>query len=193
MTKEELKTVILSNVNLDRFRRASMEQFIEETDNLSIDNFMEKYMEWVNSGKNKKVYEQVHNEVLDEYDAKIKTGINAISNNDYTPYNDPDTLKRFKIDRVRCNSTGLMGIITDDGKEVAPCIFESVNIHLDGIIDVEFKGLECNLMFVHREAAESLEDKKEILLYGKTGALIINAPKRNPLSKQLFNLLSKSN
>lgn len=191
MTKEELKKAIFSGVNLDRSRRASIEQFIDETDDLSTDNFMEKYYEWVDSGKNKKAFEQVREEDLDEDDAKIKIGINAIHNNDYTPANNPDSLMRYKIDSVRCNSTGLNGIITADGEEVVPCIFENINIHLDGIIEAEFKGLECTLMTTNREVAESDKDKKNILLYGKTGALVINAPRKNPLSEQLFNLLSK--
>ena len=189
MTKEELKNAIFSGVNLDRYRRASMEKFIDETDGLTIDNFMEKYYEWVDSGKNKKVFEQVHNNVMDEYDAKIKTGINAIRNNDYTPRNDSDALQRFKIDTVRCNSTGLVGIITDDGEEVLPCIFQSINIHLDGFIEAEFKGLECKLMTVNREAAESHKDEKGILLYGKSGALSIDVPENNPSSAQLLNIL----
>ena len=191
MTKEELKTAIFSGVNLDTYRRASMEKFIDRTEDLTIENFMEKYQDWINSGKNKEVFEQVHNERLDEYDAKIKIGINAITHHDYTPRNDQDTLLRFNLDRVRCNSTGLYGIITAEGDEVVPCIFESIEIHLDGVIDAVFKDLIFTLMTVNRAAAESLEDDEKILLYGKNEALRINVSKRSPLYKQLINLLSK--
>lgn len=56
MTKEELKKAIFSGVNLDRYRRVSIEQFIKETDDLTIDNFMEKYHGWVASDNNKKMF-----------------------------------------------------------------------------------------------------------------------------------------
>ena len=191
MTKEEFKEIILSHTNLDTYRRASMERFIDETDDLTIDNFMERYQDWINSGKNKKVFEQVLCELLDEYDAKIKIGINAIPNHDYTPRNDQDTLMRFNLDSVRCNSTGLYGIITAEGEEVVPCIFESIDIHLDGIIDAVFKDLECTLMTVNRAAAESLEDDEKIILYGKNGALHINVFEIAPQYEQLINLIYK--
>lgn len=140
----------------------------------------------------KKCFEQVRGEVWDEYDAKIKIGINAISNNDYNSNNDSDTLMRFKIDRVRCNSTGLNGIITADGEEVVPCIFDYINIHLDGYVEAVFKGIDYNLMFVSREMAESLRDRKEVIFYSKTGAVIVKAPSKNPLLyAQLLSLLSK--
>lgn len=189
MTKEELINAIFSGVNLDRYRKASIEQFIKETDDLTIDNFIKKYHEWIGSGKNKKVFEQEHQEVLDETDTKIKIGINAIRNNDYTSDGNPDSLSRFNMDRVRCNATGLYGLITPDGEEIVPCCFDDINIHLDGVVEAVFKDMKCNLLTVNREAAESFEGKKKVLLYGKTGALIINAPKQNPLSEQLFNLL----
>lgn len=168
-----------------------MEQFINETDDLTIDNFMDKYYAWVDSGKNKKAFEKVHSEVVAEEDAKIKVGINAISHNDYTPSNDPDTLKRFNMDRVRCNSTGLYGIITANGEEIVPCIFEYINIHLDGYIETVFKGVECNLLLTSRETAESHYDKGNVFFYGKRGAFIVKAPKKNPVSIQLLELLSK--
>lgn len=190
MTQKELKDIILTHVNLDPYRRALYEKFFEEVDDITVENFEKKYSEWVENCDGEKIFEQVRQEESDREDALIAIGMASIRNKDYTARNDPDAMSRFGLDDVRCNKTGLYGIITNEGEEVLPCIFESVNIHLDGYIEASFKGVQFDFWTVYREKGEKYEDCHDIIYYGKYGAIRLSIHRQaDDIAQELAKLL----
>lgn len=172
MTKEKFKDVLFTHVNLDPYRKATYEKFFEEEDDITAKNFEQKYCEWkeANSEKIKKIYEKVRKEELGRKDALIEIGKAAIQNKDYTARNEI----RFGLAVVRCNKTGLRGIVTTEGEEVLPCIFDSINIHIDGYIETFFKGVKFNFGIVYREKGDKYDGRHGIIYYGKSGAIRLN-------------------
>lgn len=76
--------------------------------------------------------------VSDEKEAKLIEGLTSIERGDIHRVR-PDAKGRFGTHIVIDNETNLRGLISNDNKEVLPCIFDDVDVTLDGFIVVQFK------------------------------------------------------
>ena len=53
MTQEEIKTLLLTHLNLDEFRKAETERFFSECAGITLENYQEKFLDWQNSKSGK--------------------------------------------------------------------------------------------------------------------------------------------
>jgi len=76
---------------------------------------------------------------INDYNERIDIGLTSISIGDYQLFKQNE-YPRLGCLRVVDNETRLRGLISEDGEEILPCIFDDVDVKLDGIIEVHFKG-----------------------------------------------------
>lgn len=138
MNKEELKNVILENVNLSPDRKAELELFFAERNDITVENCLRLYNEWCESENGKIANAIVDQFVLAAKDAQIQQSLNSIAYHNYSKITNRNLwCGDFYI--ARDNSTSLYGVISVDGGEVIPCICDNMSIHLNGFIDISFK------------------------------------------------------
>lgn len=172
MTQEELKSIILKNVNLDACGKAEIERFFSEREGITTDNCMEKLLMWRRFQPVGTVFSSRAEEVILDLikDPLIKNGLTAISRGDYSVLEDTRRLGTYV---VKNNETGFYGLITESEEEILPCIFDSINVSLDWFLDLVFKGrkFEGGIRF-NRNLPRY---KKYHFWYGNEGGYYINA------------------
>ena len=195
MTQEELKTLLLTHVNLNEFSAAEIERFFSECAGITVENFQEKFLDWQNSKSCKAASIQIEKELSFKRDTNILRGLAAIQRKDYFVL---DNTRRQGTYVVKNAETGLFGLITEQGEEILPCIVNCVSVKLDNCIEVGFKGIYMNptheISFCDKELALSLAhddyDDRYGFTYGDNGGLILFVDQMDEATKQLIDLLS---
>lgn len=98
---------------------------------------------------------------------------------------------------VKNSETGYLGLITESREEILPCIFNSVNVCLDGFIKVGFKGLYMNpthsFKFCDKSfALELANDGEDGFTFGEDGGFFLLREEMDERTTQLIDLI-KSN
>ena len=199
MNKNEVKDFFLSNLNLDQLERAMVERFFVENDGITLGNFDEMYDHWIKSDAGQKAcYEEEQKISAIEY-ARMKKGLTSIDKGNYTVLSNTHRLRTCVVED---SETNLYGLITDDKKEILPCIFTGINVTLDGFIEVAFKGYRYSFYFNPKGFAaelKSLDEKelKEYFLYAETETYCIAHEdgfdyegNNNSVEQKLFDLLN---
>ena len=137
MTQEELKSIILNNVNLDESGKAEIERFFSESEGITKENFTERIWAWRKSENGKQALFEIEEELLARKDSLIKKGLTAISRGDYVLYENTYCHGTYA---VKNKATGYFGLITESGEEILPCIFDDLNVSLTWFLDLVFKG-----------------------------------------------------
>lgn len=191
MTQEELKKLLTMSVNLNPAALAELEMFFAEHNNVNEKNYKSLLNEWRESEKGKNANAMIVQVLNAEKDSKIQLGLTTIENGNFSYVNKihGNYLGTYV---VYDNITRLRGLITENGEEVLPCIFDSVSVKLDGFIEVRFKGADYELMF----SACDYEPKEGRFCYGGNSAYILTnyMYKRNPSPtlQQLVDMLKKN-
>lgn len=183
MNKEELKSEILENLNLDPFRKAMIERFFSQKDVITEADFNQLYIEWCNSDDGKKAAAEIQKSLDKDKDYLIQIGLSSIKRKDYHLVNkflEP----RFGALIVVDNSTRLRGLLSENEEEILPCIFDHVDVKLDGLIEVYFKEKKYKFIILSQDYIPNddfddyvfngtiwyyLLDKKTIKNYKNTG------------------------
>ena len=137
MTKEELKRVLLTHLNLDNYERAEIDRFFEVQDGITVENFTQLFNEWRESDDGKKTDNEILQIKSIVHDVKIQKGLTSISRGNYHKVR-PDLKGRFGANVVVDNATKLRGLVSDDNEEILPCIFDNVNVTLSAFIETTF-------------------------------------------------------
>lgn len=174
MNKEELKNVILENVNLSPDRKAELELFFSENDDITIENCLRLFNEWRESKNGKTSNAIVDQFVLAAKDAQIQLSLNSISFHNYSKIGYEYNLWCGDFNIVRDNSTSLYGLISAGGGEVIPCICDSMSVHLDGFIDISFKLRAYSLSLLSSARYDEIN-----FSYGEDGIFCIEPNKTN--------------
>lgn len=166
MNKEELKNVILGNVNLSPSRKAELELFFSERDDISVENCMLLFNEWNESKNGETANALVDQFVLAAKEAQIQHSLYSISYHDYTKIGFEYNLWCGVFYIVRDKSTSLYGLISADGGEVIPCICDTMSVSSDGFIDISFKQRKYSFMLL-----SSARNRRNVInfSYGKDG------------------------
>lgn len=171
MTQEELKSIILNNVNMDANGTEEIERFFSECKGITAENCLEKLWRWRMLEPVGTVFSSSTEEAMrDLKDPLIKNGVTAIQRDDYSVF---ENTRRLGTYVVKSNETGFFGLITESKEEILPCIFDSVNVSLDWFLDLVFKGqkFEGGLRF-NRDLPQY---KKYGFWYGNEGGYYIDA------------------
>ena len=193
MTQEEIKTILLTYSNFDEYGKAEIERFFSECAGITVENFQEKFLDWQNSESGKAASIKIEKELSSIRDTNILKGLTAIQRKDFV------VLKNTRGTYVVKNAeTGLFGLITEQGEEILPCIFNYVSVKLGNRIDVGFKGIYMNptheISFCDKELALSLAhddyDDRYGFTYGENGGFILWVETMDETTKQLIDLLS---
>lgn len=177
MTQEELKTILTMNVNLDSVTRAELEMFFAEHNNVTVNNFQSQLNEWRESENGKKANAMITKRLNAEKESKIQHGLTTIEKGIFSYVNKTN---RFGTYVVYDKITGLYGLVTENGEEVLPCIFDSVSVKLDGFIEVKFLGSSYDFMF----SACEYEPKEDRFCYGENSAYIVCHKHRRDTQEQ---------
>lgn len=81
---------------------------------------------------------KIEKDLSTKQDASIQKGLTAIQRGDYSVLENTRCLGTYVVNN---SETGYSGLITESGEEILPCIFDSVKVSLDGIIEVRYMGL----------------------------------------------------
>lgn len=138
MTQEELKSIILNNVNLDASGKAEIERFFSECEGITAENCMEELWMWRRLEPVGTVFPSNTEEVIrDLNDPLIKNGVTAIQRGDFGVLENTRKLGTYV---VKSNEAGFFGLITESEEEILPCIFDSIIVSLGWELDLVFKG-----------------------------------------------------
>ncbi len=138
MTQEELKSIILNNVNLDASGKAEIERFFSECEGITAENCREKLWAWRMREPVGTVFSsRTEVAMRDLKDPLIKKGLTAIQRGDYVVYKNTHRLGTYVVEN---EDTKYLGLITESNEEILPCIFDSINVSLDWFLDLVFKG-----------------------------------------------------
>ena len=139
MKKEELKSIILENRNLDLFEKIMIERFFSLYDDITVENFNQRYIEWCNSFDGEVAAAKTKQVLSEEKDRKIEIGLTTIERGDYHFFrpNWPNVVGEYV---VIDNNTGLWGLLSKTNEEILPCIFDDIYVKLDWLIIAHFKG-----------------------------------------------------
>lgn len=188
MTQEELKNFLAMRVNLNPAALAEIEMFFAECSSVDEKNYMSLLNEWRESENGKKVNAMIAQVLNAEKDFKIQYGLSTIEKGNFSYVNKSRGMY-FGTYVVYDNITRFRGLITEDGEEVLPCIFDSVSVKLDGAIEVRFKGADYKFMF----SASDYEPKEGRFCYGENSAYSLSDYKSkhnpDPTLLQLVDLL----
>ena len=195
MTQEEIKTLLLTHLNLDEFRKAETERFFSECAGITLENYQEKFLDWQNSKSGKVASIQIEKELSFKRDINIRKGLTAIQRKDYVVLYNTHRRGTYVVKNAE---TDLFGLITEQGEEILPCIFNTVSVKASNYIEVGFKGFYMNpthhLSFCDKELALSLTyddyDDRYGFTYGDNGGLILFVDQMGEATKQLIDLLS---
>lgn len=191
MTQEELRNLLIMRHNLNPAALAELEMFFAEHSNVDEKNYKSLLNEWHESEKGKNANAMIVQVLNAEKDSKIQLGLTTIEKGNFL-YVNKTRGNYLGTYVVYDNITRLHGLITENGEEVLPCIFDSVSVKLDGVIKVRFKGADYELMF----SACDYEPKEGRFCYGGNSAYILTnyMYKRNPSPTllQLVDLLKKN-
>jgi hypothetical protein len=171
MTQEELKSIILNNVNMDANGKAEIERFFSECEGITAENCREKLWRWrMLEPVGTIFYSSTEAAIRDLKDPMIKKGLTAIQRGDYVVYENTHRLRTYVVEN---EDTKYLGLITESKEEILPCIFDSVNVSLDWFLDLVFKGqkFEGGLRF-NRDLPQY---KKYGFWYGNEGGYYIDA------------------
>ena len=171
MTQEELKSIILKNVNLDVSGKAEIERFFSECEGITAENCRQKLWAWRMREPVGTVFSSSTEEAMrDLKDPLIKKGLTAIQRGEYVVYENTHKLGTYVVEN---EDTNYLGLITESNEEILPCIFDSVNVSLDWFLDLVFKGqkFEGGLRF-NRNLPQY---KKYCFWYGNEGGYYIDA------------------
>lgn len=186
MTQEELKNILTMNVNLDPVALAELEMFFAEHNNVTENNFQSLLNEWRESENGKKANVMIAELLNADKDSKIQHGLSTIVNGNFS-YVNKTRGKYWGTYVVYDNITRLRGLVTENGEEVLPCIFDYVSVKLDGFIEIGFLGSKYEFHF----APCKYKPKENWFCYGENSAYIVDYKEIYPSQKlqQLIDLL----
>ena len=75
---------------------------------------------------------------MNNSDNAIQIGLTSIERGNFYKVR-PDLEGRFGAHVVRDNDSKLYGLVTDDGEEIMPCIFDDLSVSLSAYIETHFK------------------------------------------------------
>ena len=157
MTPEEIKNSILSDVSLDPYSRIALEMFYEaRKSELTYENWMNLYNSWRESEEGKNAWNEIVQIVSADFDTKVLHGLSTIDRGSYVVMEHTKLLGTFEVYDV---VTRLRGLVTEEKKEILPCIFRWVSVRLDGFIEADFKGMDCSFMFNPPQFASKLLER----------------------------------
>lgn len=82
---------------------------------------------------------QITKYIMNNSDNAIQIGLTSIERGNFDKVR-PDLEGCFGAHVVRDNDSKLCGLVTDNGEEIMPCIFDDVSVKLDAFIETRFKG-----------------------------------------------------
>jgi len=80
----------------------------------------------------------------------LQIGLTSIERNDYHLFK-PDCRARYGSYVVIDNNTGLRGLLSEDNKEILPCIFDDIDVTMSGFVEVHFKGSYFEFMILSKD------------------------------------------
>lgn len=153
-----------------------------------------RYEEWSESKEGKKSNSVILQILSDETDAKIQIGLDSIAKGNYSKTDSRPYLGTYT---VQDNETKLWGLITEEGEEILPCIFERIHRHAAGPLEANFKN-ECFEVSICPESmridieSEPINDDLEFFIYGRNGIyMLIDGNSSDDIAQELKQLLKK--
>lgn len=150
MDKKELLDLLLAHTNLDSSQAKELERFFSERDDITVENFTQLFNEWRNSDDGKQAAAEIEDGLSKEKDAELMVGLSSIWRGDYKRFR-PDSPARKGTHVVIDNITRLRGLLSEDGEEILPCIFDDVDVKLSGYLEVHFKGRYYAFMILSKD------------------------------------------
>ena len=195
MENTDVLEFLFSHLNLNDFEYATMKSFYTKHKNegVTLNNFKKKYEEWLESDEGLQVCREEKQRESAREDAQIQKGITSVERGNFHIL--PHSHQRLTY-LVRDNETNLYGLVTDDDikEEILPCIFTDINVHLDGFIDVTFKGHNYEFTFWGTTKDLTKVDRKSMsdryFVYAETKVYtMIHIIEDSPITKKLRELL----
>lgn len=194
MDNENVLEFLFSHLSLDSFQNTTMKSFYTKHKNngITLENFQERYNEWLKSDEGQQVCKEIRQKKSAEEDAKIQKGLTSIERGNFHILQNTHQQRTYV---VRDNETNLYGLITDDNnKEILPCIFTDINVHVGGYTEASFKGNKYEFSTFWGTTKQMTEEKRKsmsdrLFIYAETNVYNIYHLDDSPITKKLVELL----